>query len=397
MKPTPFIFALTIVVAAFAAGWFFSAWRTPLRQQSVETGSESQQFAQPPVFAQGRLLPNGGIYNVVAPPGQRIASLLVNENDQVVAQESELATLEALEGLVVQSQLTDAQSESAENDLQQKTMAAENNLLLARSNVRSAQLNLEQAEAAGDFSVPEQQLEQARAKLDRLHQLARDPQTSLYVSQAQVAEQQLAIKRAEAEFDHSRRKQTAAVEGAKMALEVAKQSDLAAEKAFEMLKKMTMDNRASKLTKQLAETQVTNARILAPISGTVLKIFVKPGESVSTTPLMQIGDLSKMECNAEIVDQMIPRVAVGQRAKITHPALPRTLYGTVRQIGRLVGSSTLPNPSPLAMVDRRTVDVRIEIEPTDVEAASVLINLQVTVEIETPSASPAVPDDAEPK
>jgi HlyD family secretion protein len=393
MKPAPFIFALTIVVAAFAAGWFFSAWRVPLRQPPVETRSETQQPVPPPVFAQGRLLPKGGIYSVVAPPGQRIASLLVKENDQVVANESELATLQTLESLVVQSQLTDAQSESAENDLEQKTLATENNLLLARSNVRSAQLNLEQAEAAGDFSVPEQQLEQARAKLDRLHQLARDPQTSLYVSQAQIAEQQLAIKRAEAEFDNSRRKQTAAVEGAKMALEVAKQNELAAKKAFEMLKHLATDNRAAKLTKQLAETQITNARIVAPITGTVLK----PGESVSTTPLMQIGDLSNMECNAEIVDQMIPRVAIGQRAKITHPALPRTLYGTVRQIGRLVGSSTLPNPSPLAMVDRRTVDVRIELDPTDVEAASSMVNLQVTLEIETPAASSAVPVVAEPK
>ena len=397
MKPTPFIFALSIVVAAFAAGWYFSAWRVLQRQQPIETQSDAQPPVPPHVFAQGRLLPKGGVYNVIAPPGQRIASLMVNENDQVVARESELATLQALESLVVQSQLTDAQAESAENDLEQKTLAAENNLMLARNNVRSAQLNLEQAELAGDFSVPEQQLEQARAKMERLQQLALDPQTSLYVSQAQIAEQQLAIKRAETEFDNSRRKLIAAVEGARMAQEAAKQGEIAAEKAFEVLRKMSTENRASKLTKQLAETQVTNARIVAPISGTVLKIFVKPGESVSTTPLMQIGDLSNMECNAEIVDQMIPRVALGQRAKVTHPALPRTLYGTVRQIGRLVGSSTLPNLSPLAMVDRRTVDVRIEIDPADVEAACALVNLQVTVEIETSAASLSVPIVAEPK
>ncbi len=397
MKPAPLIFALAIVVAAFAAGWLFSTWQWPLGEKPAATRSETEQIAQPPVFAQGRLLPKGGIYNVVAPLGQRIAALLVNENDGVVAQESELATLQALESLVMQSQLTDAQSDSAEKDLEHKTLVAENNLLLASSNVRSAQLNLEQAQAASDFSVPEQQLEQAREKLNRLNQLARDPQTSLYVSRAQLAEQQLAIKRAEAEFDNSRRKQAAAMEGAKMAVEIALQSEVAAEKDLAILKKLSVDNRAAKLTKQLAETQVTNARILAPISGIVLKIFVKPGESVSTTPLMQIGDLSHMECNAEIVDQMIPRVAIGLRAKITHPALPRTLYGTVRQIGRLVGNSTLPNPSPLAMVDRRTVEVRIEIDAADVEAASALVNLQVTVEIESPTASPAVPFVAEPK
>jgi multidrug resistance efflux pump len=49
------------------------------------------------------------------------------------------------------------------------------------------------------------------------------------------------------------------------------------------------------------------------------------------------------------------------------------------------------------MVDRRTVDVRIEIDPADVEAACALVNLQVTVEIETSAASLSVPIVAEPK
>jgi hypothetical protein len=44
-----------------------------------------------------------------------------------------------------------------------------------------------------------------------------------------------------------------------------------------------------------------------------------------------------------------------------------------------VGDGHLPDPNPLALVDRRTVDVMIEIVAEDRELAADLVNLQVTV------------------
>ena len=92
--------------------------------------------------------------------------------------------------------------------------------------------------------------------------------------------------------------------------------------------------------------------------------------------------------SARLVDRLVGDVRVGQTATLTSPALPREIRATVLSIGRFVGSSTLAPPNPLAMVDRKTVDVRLAIDDADTELASHLVNLEVSVAIETGNRSP---------
>ena len=147
------------------------------------------------------------------------------------------------------------------------------------------------------------------------------------------------------------------------------------------LRKLGGDEKAIKLTKKIAEDKRDSAKIETPVDGTVLKIFAKQGDVVTNTPLMQIADLSSMECHVEVVDRLVGNVKKGQAVIISSPALPRDIRGTVSDIGRIVGNSTLLDPNPLAMVDRKTVDVRVKINQADVEIASRLVNLQVAVKI----------------
>jgi hypothetical protein len=54
------------------------------------------------------------------------------------------------------------------------------------------------------------------------------------------------------------------------------------------------------------------------------------------------------------------------------------------------------DPSPLALVDRKTVEVRIAVDPASAEVAKRLINLQVAVEINIDSALQTSPPDGTP-
>jgi HlyD family secretion protein len=181
---------------------------------------------------------------------------------------------------------------------------------------------------------------------------------------------------------------TQALESAELALRNAELNVESANRSLDLARTMRAESRSLVLGESVAQSQLDNSRLIAPADGTVLEIFVAPGEAAVNTPVMQIGDLSRIECVAEVNDRLVRQVKVGQRATIKSSALTRDLSGTVRAIDRVVGTTTLSNPSPLAMVDTKTVDVHIEIDPNDTEDAARFVHLQATVEID-PRSTPA--------
>ena len=388
MTASRFILIFGLLAACFAGGLFlgaknpdaFSALTSEEEVESVEKISR--------VVAQGKLVPTDGVHNVVAAPGQRIESVLVSENDTVVANDTRLATLEGEKVLDLQTRLVDAQAEEATTELEQKIMLAENKVVVANTAVKSAELQLSEASKGVDLSVPQKQVAAASEKLTRLLSLQSDADTNLYVSASDVTGQQLSIEKAQSQIASAKRKQKAAVNAARLALEVAKKSQLSAERALESLNTIRKEERSAGLSKQIAQDRRDAARIISPVSGTVLKVFARQGDVVGNAPLMQIGNLDKMQCVAEVVDRLVGGVKIGQTAKITSPALEKPLTGKVVSIGRFVGQSTMLPPSPLAMVDRKTVEVRIRIDDSDIQVANQLVNLQVSVEIVAPSSAP---------
>ena len=394
MTVSRFITLLLLLAGVFGVGWWAGSSNPELLQTSTTESSTTAPAEVERVVAQGKLVPASGIFNVIAPPGQQIEQVLVKENEIVKANETRLAVLAGEEILELQTELVDAQSADGERELDQKILLAQSNLLAAKGAVRTAELQLDQARQSVDLSVAEKQIAAADGKINRLQGLAGDPETMLYVSQSAVSDQQLKIDQSRAELDAMKRKQAAAKQAAELGLDVAKQSMEAAEKALKSLTELKSENKTLQLTQAIAKDRREKAKILAPVDGTILKVFIKEGEAMTTSPLMQIADLSEMECVAEVVDRLVTRVAQGQRVTLTSPALPRELKGTVTSIGKFVGNSTMSVPSPLALVDRKTVDVRIKLDAADSELASQLVNLQVDVEIETGSSSGSTETEA---
>jgi HlyD family secretion protein len=125
-------------------------------------------------------------------------------------------------------------------------------------------------------------------------------------------------------------------------------------------------------------------------------------------PIMQLGDLSKMVCVAEVYEADVKNLHVGQAATIRSPAFagkyadgldPETgartggMAGTVERIGNIIGSPGLANRNPLAPVDRSVVEVRVNIdEPEAIAEAARRVGLQVTVEFAVPEPKAAATD-----
>jgi HlyD family secretion protein len=331
------------------------------------------------------MVPAAGIYHVFAAPGQRIERVLVSENDSVVAGETQLVILEAEKLLELQTELVGSQGEDAKTEVEQKVLLAENNLTAAESAVETFKLKLAQATEAVDLSVLEKQIKAAKDRIERLTELQLDPDTSLFVSQGEIEEKKLKIEQSQSQLDTAKRQQAASVQAAELGLTTAIKSKDSAERSLAALQKLNQEDTSIKLSKQIAEDRRESAKIETPINGTVLKVSVKQGDVVGPTPLMQIADLSAMNCLVEVFDRLVGEVEVGQSVTISSPALSKDVRGKVVEIGRIVGNSTLSQPNPLAMVDRKTVEVTVAIVDEDVEVASRLVNLQVDVEIKTAS------------
>ncbi len=384
---------LAVSGTAFGLGWYL-AGRTPSSTTgSKPTSSNGTSPVDSPVtlnkvVAQGWLAPQGGPCNVIIPPGQRIERLLVGVGDSVVKGQTLLAQLAGDPLLDKQIELAESRTADTRRELELQVLQAENQYRAAQAALETARLQLIQAQQQQDFSVEEQRISQAEAKLRRLEGLLSDETTARLVSAFEVADQRLELEGAQLQLAQARKIADQSVAMAELAVANAEAQVESAGKNRDAAQDALASMRSAAIAEEIARLQRQSQQVFAPQDGTVVRLFLKPGEAAQTTPLLQIGDLSRMECVAEVVDRLAGQVQVGQSAVITSPALPSPLNGRVTRVESLVGAATLVDPSPLAMVDRRTVEVRIELDEESTELARRWINLQVNVEIAIGSSRP---------
>ncbi len=132
-----------------------------------------------------------------------------------------------------------------------------------------------------------------------------------------------------------------------------------------------------------AEAQLNLSYIKAPISGEIIKIHTKPGEVMSSNGIAEIGRTDEMLVVAEVPEDSIGRVRLGQKATISsdNGAFNGQLQGTVSEIGRKVGKRDVLNTDPAADVDARVVEIKIALPPTESEKVSGLTFAKVLIEI----------------
>ncbi len=143
-----------------------------------------------------------------------------------------------------------------------------------------------------------------------------------------------------------------------------------------------------------AKARASRLTLYAPVNGRILNIKIKPGEDVSSGPVLTMGDTSLMRAVAEVYETDIARVRIGHVATITSRALPHPITGKVVRIGSMVFKNDVLNVDPAARADARVVEVWIDLE--DATLTERLTNLTVDVVINTGDGGAAVARSGQP-
>ena len=179
---------------------------------------------------------------------------------------------------------------------------------------------------------------------------------------------------AQAELDASRTKVEAARQMVQQArnrlnsLGEIRKTDLAAAHA-------AIEAAAAAARRARAEYEPSIVR--SPIAGRVIKIHAWPGEEIGAEGIAELGKTERMYVIAEVPENDVPLLNVGDPARISGDSLPATLDGAVEQIGFKVGQTRVVTTDPAAYVDARVVQVKVRLR--DAARAERLIHAQVSV------------------
>lgn len=130
-----------------------------------------------------------------------------------------------------------------------------------------------------------------------------------------------------------------------------------------------------------ARADANLSRVFAPIDGTVLKIYARPGDQVGGDGVLEMADLDQLDVVADVYETDLPRLRQGAEADIVVPGDTRRYAATVSEIGWMVRRTTQASTDPVAATDARTVEVRLALDQEGRAAFTRRINMQVQVAI----------------
>ena len=116
-----------------------------------------------------------------------------------------------------------------------------------------------------------------------------------------------------------------------------------------------------------AKAQLAKTAIVSPINGVVLRKHKRTGESVSTqmnTPIVVLGDTSRLRVRVDIDETDVARVAVGQKVSIRAAAFgDQTFTGTVSRVGNILGKKNIRTDEPSERVDTKILETLVDLDP----------------------------------
>lgn len=130
-----------------------------------------------------------------------------------------------------------------------------------------------------------------------------------------------------------------------------------------------------------ARADAALSRVVAPMDGTILRVFARPGDQVGSDGLLEMADLSRLDVVADVFETDLPRIREGMAAEIAIPGEARRVPATVREIGWQVRRTTQAGSDPVAATDARTVEVRLTLGEDGVALLRRRSNMQVQVAI----------------
>ncbi len=131
----------------------------------------------------------------------------------------------------------------------------------------------------------------------------------------------------------------------------------------EEIAKADADIRAAGRRAAAISEKIAKCRVVSPISGTVLRVLLKQGESFSTVtprPLAQVADLSVARVRAEVDERDVARVKVRQKVRVFQEGFrERAASGVVETIYRTMGRKRVSSGDPAEKTDRDVLETMI--------------------------------------
>jgi multidrug resistance efflux pump len=117
---------------------------------------------------------------------------------------------------------------------------------------------------------------------------------------------------------------------------------------------------------QEAEALLAKTYVRSPIDGRVLRRYRKSGESVSgkgDTPIVSLGDVSRLRVRVDVDETDVARVHVGQAAWMRADAFgERRFTGRVVRVGQALGRKNLRTEEPTERVDTKILETLVELD-----------------------------------
>ncbi len=289
----------------------------------------------------GRVEPRSGEIKIAAPLPGRIAKVQVKANEDVFAGEL-LVRLDDQEALasVAEAEAQVALHKRARND-QSATggsadrRKAEDAVADSERSVADAQSALDKVTESEAASASKPDIDAARAALSR--------------AQARLRQQQDALAKLKGAAD------------APLPTRLEGELDVA----------------QAELT--LARARLEKTRIRAPVDGVVLQIAATKGEMAVPTlepAMLVMGDVSALRIRAEVDQQYLGKVRLGQHAEVRAAAFRgRKFDGKVSSIARIVGPSRINSGDPRKFNDADVFDVVVDLS----DPGSLVVGQQVDV------------------
>jgi HlyD family secretion protein len=373
---------LSILFASLVS--LFNFFSDSKSEESYVNTSDSESIRPATINALGKIKPQEVISLSPTPSieGVRLAELMVEEGDEVLAGES-VAVLDSYDRLRATLEEARGQEKVARANLAQVTEGAKSGEIEAQQaiisrlesqlqwDIQSQQtkinrLGVELRNAENEYSryaelyesgaVSESLFDSQKLQVETLREQVTEAKVTLNRIISTTQEQ---IHEAKATLDKISEVRTVDVAVAQAEVEKAISSVHKAEANFEI------------------------AHVRSPIDGQVLVVHAKEGEVIGPEGVVEIANTNSMFVVAEVHEADIIRIEVGQKATIIseYGSFAGELVGFVDQISLRVGRQNIEDHDPAAEIDVRIVEVKIKLRPEDSEKIKRLTDAHVQVSI----------------
>lgn len=379
-------FAVAIAIVLGLAGFGFSRYQQSQNQAKAQAKAQNIKPAIANITALGRLEPRGEVLKLSASSfadgTRRVDQILVGEGKRVRAgdvvaildnRDRALAAVEKAKGQL---------SVSLANLASVKAGAKTGEIEAQKATIARLEAELQGQKQTLQATVARIAAQQRNAEVDfqRYEKLYQDGA----ISAQQLDSRRLSATTSNEELNESEstRRQTIAtlekqIDEAKATLnkiEEVRPTDV-------RLAQAEVDQAIGEVKQ--AQADLALALVKAPISGEILKIHTRPGETINADGIAEMGRTEQMIVVAEVLEEDIGRVRLGQRTTISseNKAFPGQLQGTVIEIGRKIGKQDALDSDPAADVDARVVEVKIGLSPEASQRVSGLTYANVIAKI----------------